>query len=81
MDSLSCDKDPSVCYAPTVGSVVYHDLSGAYFLNESVTFSGGVNNLLDKQPPYYSGNNDSNTDPYTYDVLGRYFFVKANVKF
>lgn len=81
MDSLSCDKDPSACYAPTVGSVVYHDLSGAYFLNESVTFSGGVNNLLDKQPPYYSGNNDSNTDPYTYDVLGRYFFVKANVKF
>lgn len=81
MDSLSCDEDPSACYAPTVGSVVYHDLSGAYFLNESVTLSGGVNNLLDKQPPYYSGNNDSNTDPYTYDVLGRYFFVKANVKF
>ena len=81
MDSLSCDKDPSKCYAPTVGSVVYHDLSGAYFLNESVTLSGGVNNMFDKQPPYYSGNNDSNTDPYTYDVLGRYFFVKANVKF
>ena len=81
MDSLSCDKDPASCYAPTVGSVVYHDLSGAYFYNESITFSGGVNNLFDKQPPYYSGNNDSNTDPYTYDVLGRYFFVKANVKF
>lgn len=81
MDSLSCDEEPSACYAPTVGSVVYHDLSGAYFYSESITFSGGVNNLFDKQPPYYSGNNDSNTDPYTYDVLGRYFFVKANVKF
>ena len=81
MDSLSCDEEPSACYAPTVGSVVYHDLSGAYFYSESITFSGGVNNIFDKQPPYYSGNNDSNTDPYTYDVLGRYFFVKANVKF
>ncbi len=81
MDSLSCKDDPSSCYAPTVGSVVYHDLSGAYFLNENVTLSAGVNNLLDKQPPYYTGNNDANTDPYTYDVLGRYFFVKANVKF
>jgi outer membrane receptor protein involved in Fe transport len=81
MDSLSCSDEPSACYAPTVGSVVYHDLSGAYYLTDSVTLSGGVNNLLDKQPPYYSGNNDSNTDPYTYDVLGRYFFVKANVKF
>jgi len=81
MDSLSCQDDPSSCYAPSVGSVVYHDLSGSYFVSDSITISGGVNNLFDKQPPYYSGNNDSNTDPYTYDVLGRYFFVRAGVKF
>lgn len=81
MDSLSCDEDRSSCYAPSVGSVVYHDLSGSYFVSDSITISGGVNNLFDKQPPYYSGNNDSNTDPYTYDVLGRYFFVRAGVKF
>ncbi|QFU04677.1 Vitamin B12 transporter BtuB precursor [Pseudoalteromonas sp. THAF3] len=80
MDSFSClEKDD--CYAPTTPSVTYHDLSGSYIVNDAVTLTGGVNNLFDKQPPYYTGNNDSNTDPYTYDVLGRRFFAGVNVKF
>lgn len=80
MDSFAClNKD--TCYAPTTPSVVYHDLSGSYTVNETVSVSAGVNNLFDKQPPYYTGNNESNTDPYTYDVLGRRFFAGVNVKF
>ncbi|WP_350433050.1 TonB-dependent receptor [Shewanella sp. H8] len=81
MDSFACEDDPSACYAPSVDSIVYHDLSGSYDLTETVRLSGGVNNIFDKEPPYYTGNLDSNTDPYTYDVLGRYFFVRASVKF
>ncbi|MGS0676941.1 TonB-dependent receptor plug domain-containing protein [Shewanella sp. 125m-1] len=81
MDSFSCKDDPSECYAPSVDSVIYHDLSANYDLTNTIRLSGGVNNIFDEQPPYYSGNNDSNTDPYTYDVLGRFFFVRASVKF
>ncbi|AZG36734.1 MULTISPECIES: TonB-dependent receptor [Shewanella] len=81
MDSFACKDDTSACYAPSVDSIVYHDLSGSYDLTSTVRLSGGVNNLFDKEPPYYTGNLDSNTDPYTYDVLGRYFFVRASVKF
>ena len=81
MDSFSCLRAPSKCYAPTVDSMIYHDISASYYLNDNISFSGGINNLLDEDAPYYSGNNDSNTDPYTYDVLGRYFFVKAKIKF
>ncbi|MDO6611753.1 TonB-dependent receptor [Shewanella sp. 1_MG-2023] len=81
MDSFACKDDPSECYAPSVDSIVYHDISASYDINETVRLSGGVNNVLDEEPPYYTGNNDSNTDPYTYDVLGRYFFVRASVKF
>ncbi|WP_285164900.1 TonB-dependent receptor [Shewanella goraebulensis] len=81
MDSFACKDDPSDCYAPSVDSIVYHDISASYDINETVRLSGGVNNVLDEEPPYYTGNNDSNTDPYTYDVLGRYFFVRASVKF
>ncbi|QYJ77691.1 TonB-dependent receptor [Shewanella acanthi] len=79
MDSFACQT--KACYAPTVGSVVYHDLSGSFDLTQNIRLSGGINNLFDKEPPYYTGNNDSNTDPYTYDVLGRYFFVRASMKF
>ena len=81
MDSFSCLNDPSACYAPTTPSMVYHDINATYMMTETVTLSGGVNNLFDNEPPYYTGNNDSNTDPYTYDVLGRYLYVNVNVKF
>ncbi|NMP30745.1 TonB-dependent receptor [Thalassotalea sp. M1531] len=81
MDSASCLSDPSACYAPSTPSIVYHDINGSYNFSETLTLSGGVNNLFDKEAPYYTGNNDSNTDPYTYDVIGRYVFVKASVAF
>ncbi|OCQ22700.1 TonB-dependent receptor [Pseudoalteromonas luteoviolacea] len=81
MDSFACIDNPSSCYAPSVPSIVYHDLSGSYFVNDSMKFTAGINNLFDKQPPYYTGNNDSNTDPYTYDTLGRYVYAGMNIKF
>lgn len=81
MDSYACIGKEDSCYAPTTPTVVYHDISGSYLVNETISLSAGVNNLFDKQPPYYTGNNDSNTDPYTYDVLGRRFFAGVNVKF
>ena len=81
MDSFKCIGKEDTCYAPTTPSVVYHDVSGSYLINETVALTAGINNLFDKQPPYYSGNNDSNTDPYTYDVLGRRFFASMSIKF
>ncbi|MBQ4847989.1 TonB-dependent receptor [Pseudoalteromonas sp. MMG005] len=81
MDSYACLSESSPCYAPRTPSVMYHDISGSYFINDSIKISAGINNLFDKQPPYYTGNNDSNTDPYTYDTLGRYFYAGVNVKF
>ncbi|WP_299810169.1 TonB-dependent receptor [uncultured Shewanella sp.] len=80
MDSYDCQAADSSCLAPTVGSVVYHDISGSYYFNNGLQLSLGVNNLFDKEPPYYSGNNDANTDPYTYDTLGRYFYLQASFK-
>lgn len=81
MDSFTCLENPSDCYAPTVPSMVYHDISGSYMMNETVTVAAGINNLFDKEPPYFTGNQDSNTSPYTYDVLGRYLHASVNVKF
>ncbi len=42
----------------------------------------GVNNLLNKKPQLIGSNQEqANTFPSTYDVLGRDYFVSANVKF
>ena len=83
MDSFSsaCQAGNVSCGTPSVSTVVYHDVSGTYYMSDSVTISGGINNLFDKQAPYFTGNNDANTDPYTYDTIGRYFYVRAGFKF
>jgi iron complex outermembrane recepter protein len=59
----------------------YHDLSARYSLTNNVTLRAGVSNLLDQKPRLYSPNVQSNTDPSTFDVLGRRYFVGVNARF
>ena len=40
-----------------------------------------VNNLTDKDPPLFTSYSNSNTDPSTYDVLGRRYFVGVSARF
>lgn len=64
-----------------IGAVVYHDLQFNYNLNGSTSLSAGIDNVADRQPPASAANNPINFDIYTYDVRGRYFYVKASTKF
>jgi outer membrane receptor protein involved in Fe transport len=66
------------------GATVYNDVSIGYNiepLNTRVDF--GVNNLFDKQPPLLYANNtlNANTDPSSFDLMGRYFWGRVTVKF
>lgn len=67
--------------APGVGSVTYHSLEGSLRLGEDLLLRAGVNNLLDEDPPYYTDAIDQNTDPFTYDLLGRRYFLSATYTF
>ncbi|MFZ1990934.1 MAG: TonB-dependent receptor [Alphaproteobacteria bacterium] len=78
----------------TIPSVSYFDLSGTWNFRPGVTFRGGINNILDKDPPVIPGAGDvgnnsgegasgvggPNAYP-TYDLLGREFFLGVNFKF
>lgn len=68
---------------PVISPRTYIDLSSSYELSNSVTLSGGIRNLLDKDPPILGSLQQSshNTIPATYDVQGRVFFVGANMRF
>lgn len=62
----------------------YLDLNGSWQLRDNVTVRGGVNNVLDNDPPLsYSvgttGNN--NTYPQVYDSMGRYAFISVTASF
>jgi len=65
-----------------IGSYDLFDLSFAFNVNDNLTVNMGVNNLFDKSPPVIGSNQEqANTYPGTYDVLGRDFFISANLRF
>ena len=75
------DKDPADFYAPEADSFISHTISGSYQLNEHVSLRGGVDNLTDEEPPYYSDYDDANTDTTLYKYVGRNFFVGTTISF
>lgn len=56
------------------GDTWRHDLSAVYEISEKVQIYGGVNNLFDRDPIQSSGS-------YPVGILGRQFFLGADVRF
>lgn len=74
---------PEELWVSHLGGYATFDLSLAYDVTENFTARFGVNNLGDKQPPIIgdANNQQTNTFPNTFDVLGRRFFVGVTAKF
>jgi len=62
-------------------NVIYHDISMSYNLNDALRFTGGMNNIFDKEPEKVLGGNDMGTVPEVYDVIGSRVFASVNYKF
>jgi outer membrane receptor protein involved in Fe transport len=79
MRSLDTVSNPT---STTPGTSAYHllDLFGTWKIDDRISLHGGVNNLLNRDPPVVDGA-IGNTEASTYDVLGRAFFiaVRANL--
>jgi iron complex outermembrane receptor protein len=61
--------------ATGVSSIWYVDLTGRWDMMDNLSLRLGVNNLFDEAPELYSPAVQANTDPSTYDVLGRRYFI------
>ncbi len=66
-----------------VASVIYHSIQLGYAVPSIHTrFDVGVDNIMDKAPPLvYQNGANYNVDTATYDVLGRYYWARATIKF
>jgi iron complex outermembrane receptor protein len=62
-------------------AVSYFDLNGRWKINSMFDLRIGVNNIADKQPPILGTPIQANTDPSTYDVLGRRWYLGLRAKF
>ncbi|WP_233281388.1 TonB-dependent receptor domain-containing protein [Sphingomonas changnyeongensis] len=67
----------------TLGAETYWDLSVRAKVYKNIELFGGINNVLDNQPPVmgFAAGGDSNTNPQLYDVIGRQYFIGASLKF
>lgn len=79
------DDDEGLSYTlavPELDAFNYFDASGSWEINDHLTLTGGIDNLLDEEPPILGDNQEqANTYPATYDVFGRTFFLKGTVRF
>ena len=60
---------------PVIPMFNYIDLSGSYDINDSMTFTAGINNLFGLTPPVTIKSSYGNTWPGTYDAFGQTFFL------
>lgn len=71
--------DPSDYEEPS--TYFYHDASAQWDVSDTYEVAVGVRNIADKEPPNISYGVDQNTDPSTYDMLGRFVFGSVRMKF
>lgn len=61
-------------------SMLYHELVGSYTYRQA-TFSLGIENLTDEDPPRFHSAFNANTAPGVYDVVGRKLWLRVKVAF
>jgi outer membrane receptor protein involved in Fe transport len=64
-----------------VTSTIYQDLSAQWAINDKLELNLGARNLANVKPKFFDIPIDQNTDPSTYDMLGRFYFGSLRAKF
>jgi iron complex outermembrane receptor protein len=90
VDVSTSSSNPNLAGNPnaverTFAAQDYFDIAGSWAITKQLTLRGGINNLLDRDPPLSSvvgaGFGNGNTFPQVYDALGRRVFMNATYKF
>jgi outer membrane receptor protein involved in Fe transport len=85
----NCDSDgdpsnnlPDGTYIQKIDSQLYHDLVASYTYEPTNTrVSLGVTNLTDEEPPFIEVGFNANTDPSTYRLFGRGYYLRLTQTF
>jgi iron complex outermembrane receptor protein len=80
--SGACYDDPTdmrriEAYYPVNLNVGYSFITSA----GTTSIAAGIQNVLDKQPPYLYWASAANSDPSTYDYIGRYYYARLTQSF
>src|SRR5690606_13906269 len=71
--------------AASIGSYTYHRVTFSYSPTGNIDLMLGIDNVFDKLPPIYTDDaqagQQANTEPSTYDILGRRYYVSGSFRF
>lgn len=88
MDSVESDRiinnqtDPSTLSVPKLASQEYVDLSAAYQISDTFRVNFGIRNIFDESPTFVGSDQEqANTFPETYDIIGPRTFISASYRF
>jgi iron complex outermembrane recepter protein len=82
LNATTDDDDETDFFVERIGAYNLFDLAFSVNAGDHLTINMGVNNLFDKNPPIMGSNAEqANTYPGTFDVIGRDFFISANLRF
>ena len=64
-----------------ISAEAYHDVEGGYRFGNGLQFRVAIVNVADEAPPFVNSGLPENTDPATYPLLGRSYFLKVSFDF
>ncbi|MEX2962897.1 TonB-dependent receptor [Microbulbifer sp. TYP-18] len=68
-------------YTQQIDAQLYHDLAAAYTFPTNTRVSLGVTNLTNEEPPYIDFGFNASTDPSTYRLFGRSYYLRVSQEF
>jgi len=85
----NCDSDgdpsnngPNGEYIQKIDSLLYHDIVVNYTFEQTGTnIAAGFTNITDEEPPFIDTGFNANTDPATYRLFGRGYYVRVTQTF
>jgi iron complex outermembrane recepter protein len=64
-----------------VGSMIVHDIEGGYEHASGLALRAAITNVTDRDPPFVNNGSEANTDPTTYRLLGRTYYLELSCSF
>lgn len=81
ISSLDGDVAFIPSYIQKIDSQLYHDLFAQYEFGTGTRITAGVTNLTDEEPPFLDVGFNAKTDPSTYRMFGRGYYVRLSHSF
>lgn len=77
-----CNCGPVAPYIQKIDSFLYHDLVASYEITQTKTrVTASITNITDEEPPFIEVGFNAGTDPSTYRLFGRGYWVRLEQKF